>query len=188
MRHGRTEWNAQGKLQGRFDSPLLPESIESIRYMGKSLKTRNIACIYSSPLDRCRKSVEIICGTIHTPVIFVDDLVECDHGKCEGLTLDESKRLFPGFFAEREFGNKWNVKWPDGESYADIARRLKRIINMIDLTRSSLIVAHETVNKILAGLLLGFSQDKIIRLKQRNHEIFRLDLVNIRLDILDCQT
>jgi broad specificity phosphatase PhoE len=187
MRHGRTEWNAQGKLQGRLNSSLLPESIGNLCSIGRRLCGFGISAIYSSPLERCCQSADIISEIIGLPVIYMDDLVECNHGKCEGLSLDEAKNIFPDFFSRREAGDKWNIKWPGGESYADVAIRARRTVKKMDLERPALIIAHETVNKVLAGLFLGLSHDEIMQKKQKNSEIFRIDRVEMALEIIDCQ-
>ncbi len=187
MRHGRTQWNAQGKLQGRLNSSLLPESIRNLRSIGGLLGDFGISVIYSSPLERCRQSADIISEIIGLPVIYMDDLVECDHGKCEGLSLNEAKNIFPDFFSGRDAGDKWNIKWPGGESYADIAIRVSRAVKMMDLTRPVLIIAHETVNKVLAGLFLDLTHDEIMQKKQKNNEIFCIDPAAKSLESVHCQ-
>jgi probable phosphoglycerate mutase len=187
MRHGRTEWNIQGKLQGRLNSSLLPESIENLHSIGKRLSGFGITAIYSSPLERCRQSAAIISEIVGLPVFYMDDLVECDHGKCEGLSLEEAKNIFPNFFRKRETGDKWNIKWPDGESYADVAARVERAAKRMVLERPALVIAHETVNKVLIGLFLNLTCDEIMQKRQKNNEIFRIDLATKLLESVYCQ-
>ena len=187
MRHGRTEWNASGKLQGRQNSPLLPESIEELYRMGSILCGCGISALYSSPLERCRQTADIISKMIGIPALFIDDLSECDHGHCEGLSMDEAREKFPEFFYERETGDKWSVRWPGGESYADLSVRVRQAVEKMDFTRPTLIIAHETVNKVLAGLLLGFDHYEIMQKKQKNSEIYRINRAEMLLEILQNQ-
>ena len=56
MRHGRTEWNKQGILQGRLDSPLLPESEPVLRIIAAELSKREIHKFFASPLPRSKRS------------------------------------------------------------------------------------------------------------------------------------
>lgn len=187
MRHGRTEWNIQGRLQGRLNSSLLSESIEVLRSIGKRLQGCGISAIYSSPLERCCQSACIISDILKIPVLYLDDLMECDHGKCEGLSLEEVENSFPDFITGREAGDKWNIRWPGGESYSDVAARAERAICNMDLIRPALIVAHETVNKVLAGLFLDLDHAEIMRKKQKNSEVFRINRLDKTLEIIDCQ-
>lgn len=68
VRHGRTLWNQEGRFQGASgDSPLLPESIETLKRLGQYLKEIPFDQIYSSDLPRAVKSAEIIQSQLHTP-------------------------------------------------------------------------------------------------------------------------
>jgi probable phosphoglycerate mutase len=175
MRHGRTEWNYCGKLQGRMNSPLLQDSYKQLRNIGRFLIRQEISHVYSSPLERCRLSADLVSQIIGIKPVYLDALMECDHGKCEGLSLVDAKNTFPEFFYSRETGDKWNIKWPGGESYADVMTRADRALSGMDLSSTTLIIGHETVNKVLLGLLLGLTHEEIMRNKQKNSEIFRFE-------------
>ena len=59
VRHGRTVWNLEGRFQGAGgDSPLLPESIETLKDLGQYLKDIPFDKIYSSDLPRAVKSAD----------------------------------------------------------------------------------------------------------------------------------
>jgi broad specificity phosphatase PhoE len=186
MRHGRTEWNYYGKLQGRMNSPLLQDSYKQLYNIGQFFIHQEISHIYSSPLERCRLSADLISQIIGIKPVYLDDLMECDHGKCEGLSLTDAKNTFPEFFYSREMGDKWNIKWPGGESYADVMTRADRALSGMDLSNTTLIVGHETVNKILLGLLLGLGWEEIISKKQKNNEIFQLEMKTKLFSIISC--
>jgi len=184
IRHGKTKWNAEGKLQGRLNSLLLPESRKFLGDIGSYFFDHGIEAVYSSPLQRCRDSAEIICDIVGVPAIYIGELTECDHGECEGLTLDKSKDRFPDFFAERESADKWFVRWPGGESYADVACRIEGAVKKIDLNKRCLIIAHETANKILVGQLVGWSRIEIMERKQKNNDIFLVDPANRNFSVI----
>jgi probable phosphoglycerate mutase len=186
LRHGRTEWNAEGRLQGRLDSPLLPKSELLLEKMAACLRQRPISRFYASPLARCVKSAGIISKAIGVSPVFCGCLVECSHGECEGMTLAEVGARFKGFLQSRA-ADKWNARWPSGESYADIFERAGEALELICQSGTTLIVAHETLNKVLAGRLLDMPPEDIMGLKQKNSEIYRIDLQSGRLEAIDCE-
>jgi uncharacterized phosphatase len=96
VRHGETDWNNIGKLQGREDVPLNMAGIEQMNETAGYLKDFAWNVIISSPLSRAKKSAEIISGELGGIKIIEDfDLVERDYGKASGMTLDERKIHFP---------------------------------------------------------------------------------------------
>ena len=88
VRHGRTLWNLEGRFQGAGgDSPLLPESIETLKDLGQYLKDIPFDKFYSSDLPRAVKSAEIIQSQLTNPCPLesVPELREWHLGKLEGL-------------------------------------------------------------------------------------------------------
>ena len=105
-------------------------------------------------------------------IIFSNQLREHKFGKWEGKTIHEIKKIFPKEFEKREI-NKWNYKVPNGDSYAILATRLKKFLkNNINLEKNYIIFTHETVSKVLRGLLLNLRNEKIINLKHNSNNIF----------------
>jgi probable phosphoglycerate mutase len=168
MRHGRTEWNIQGKLQGGLNSPLLPESHTTTMQIAHWLKDKGICTIYSSPLQRCVETAEIISQVFSVPFITDDRLVECDHGLCEGMSLEDARSKYAGEFRARE-DDKWNVPWPKGESYADVFARATAFAGVHP--DNALVIAHETFNKCLIGYLANWDSESIMRFRQSNSSV-----------------
>jgi len=123
IRHGETEWNAVGRLQGREDIPLNEIGKTQAINCGKALMNRRFAAVISSTLSRANQTAEIIAGILGINVIHRDfDLVERDYGKASGLTAEERALQFPdgkyeGYenseaLLERIFGALH--KWADG--------------------------------------------------------------------------
>lgn len=87
VRHSKTPWNIAGRIQGRSDIPLAPESEQATREAGKNLPAPDAA--YCSPLVRARRTAELLLeGTGVTPVPDAR-LVERDFGALDGKTYDE---------------------------------------------------------------------------------------------------
>ena len=92
VRHGESEGNALGQLQGRIDSPLTPLGRAQARRVGAWLKQHGPrwSAAYASPLARARETAEIIIGQTGYPEATLDDdLREVGAGDLEGLTRDD---------------------------------------------------------------------------------------------------
>lgn len=87
LRHGETDWNAQGLSQGNVDIPLNPTGLAQARAAGNLLRGRGIRNIASSPLSRARVTAEIVAEALDLPVAVDADLREVGFGVQEGQTM-----------------------------------------------------------------------------------------------------
>ena len=88
-RHGETDWNAVGRLQGHTDTPLNDFGRRQAAKLAESLAGDGIAAIYSSDLSRARETAEIVAVRVGLPVNVEPDLREKNWGSWEGLTPAE---------------------------------------------------------------------------------------------------
>ncbi|MFA6731022.1 MAG: histidine phosphatase family protein [Candidatus Izemoplasmatales bacterium] len=96
IRHGETDWNAIGKLQGREDIPLNDNGKLQAEKCALSLKNGNWKAIYTSPLLRARQTADILARILGVHEVRENiDLIERDYGMASGLTVEERKKLFP---------------------------------------------------------------------------------------------
>ena len=96
IRHGETDWNVIGRLQGREDIPLNENGKTQAKHCGMALKSMTWAAIITSPLLRARQTAEIIAGALNIQEIHDDtNLAERDYGKASGLIEEERIALFP---------------------------------------------------------------------------------------------
>jgi broad specificity phosphatase PhoE len=93
VRHGETDWNADGRLQGQTDRPLSDFGRRQARRLAEELETEEIQAIYSSDLSRARETAEIVGQRLGLPVVLDPDLREKDWGNWEGLTAVERDRV-----------------------------------------------------------------------------------------------
>jgi len=89
VRHGETDWNAEGRLQGHTDRPLSDYGRKQARRLADELAGSDIDAIYASDLARARETAEIVGARLHLPVVLEPDLREKDWGNWEGLTSTE---------------------------------------------------------------------------------------------------
>lgn len=85
MRHGKTEWNAKHKLQGRTDIPLSDEGREMARNAAKEYANVHFDICYCSPLIRAKETAEILLKGRNIPIITDDRLMEMCFGEYEGM-------------------------------------------------------------------------------------------------------
>ena len=134
IRHGETEWNAEGRLQGTQDVPLNDLGRKQAGNAGAILadlfardgRSEQSLAFVASPLGRARSTMELVRGTLKLPPrdYAVDDrLREIDYGDWEGSTLNEMRQADPDVFAARQ-SDKWTVPPPGGESYASVQARM----------------------------------------------------------------
>jgi broad specificity phosphatase PhoE len=93
IRHGETDWNADGRLQGQTDRPLSDFGRRQARQLADELHAEKFEAIYSSDLTRARETAEIVGERVGLAVALDPDLREKDWGSWEGLTAVERDRV-----------------------------------------------------------------------------------------------
>jgi broad specificity phosphatase PhoE len=93
VRHGETDWNAEGRLQGHTDRPLNDYGRRQARALADRLVGDDIVAVYSSDLSRAHETAEIIGERLGLPVVTDPDLRERNWGNWEGLTGAERDRV-----------------------------------------------------------------------------------------------
>jgi broad specificity phosphatase PhoE len=135
IRHGETEWNAEGKLQGAQDIPLNDLGRKQAANAGGILaglfardgRNEQSLPFVASPLGRARSTMELVRGALRLPPhgYAIDDrLREIGYGHWEGSTLAQMQVSDPDVFAARQ-AEKWTVPPPGGESYASVQLRMR---------------------------------------------------------------
>jgi probable phosphoglycerate mutase len=134
IRHGETQWNADGRLQGVQDVPLNDLGRKQAAHAGSILADlfgrhghdKTEIPYVSSPLGRARTTMELVRGVLQLPVrdyVIDDRLREIGYGKWEGSTLAEMQVADPELFAKRQV-EKWTVAPAGGESYVAVQQRV----------------------------------------------------------------
>ena len=135
IRHGETEWNAEGRFQGSQDIPLNDLGRTQAAHAGgiladlfarDELPASSLAFI-SSPLGRARSTMELVRSQLKLPpsdYALDDRLREIGYGHWEGSTLAQQQASHPDIFATRQI-DKWGVPPPGGESYATVQLRMR---------------------------------------------------------------
>jgi broad specificity phosphatase PhoE len=170
VRHGETDWNAEGRYQGSKDIPLNATGRAQATLNGALLKTllarsgRSPTDFtwYVSPLSRTRETMDLIRTRIGEPLpdIAIDPrLVEVSFGIYEGHLHAELASGAMAIAGERD-ASFWDFRPPEGESYADVARRVLDF--GAGLTGPSIIVSHGGILRVLRALIEGFPHERAV--------------------------
>ncbi|TGS71619.1 histidine phosphatase family protein [Mesorhizobium sp. M3A.F.Ca.ET.174.01.1.1] len=185
-RHGQTDWNVEGRLQGQADT--------DINALGRAQATRNGRRLaefvdkptdfdfVASPMRRTRETMELMRAAMALdPLAYRTDprLVELSFGDWQGFTFGELEARLPGSTAGRRHA-KWDFQPPGegAESYEMLLERIKPWLDTLD--RQTVCVTHGGVMRCLFRLVEGMSkkqaanldipQDRLLRLQGRSLE------------------
>jgi probable phosphoglycerate mutase len=151
LRHGETDWNAQGLSQGRTDIPLNAVGLAQAKRAARTLEGSGIATVVASPLSRARVTAEIAAEALGLPVSFDDDLREVNFGEQEGQPMGD-----------------WYDDWIAGtytperaESFpALLARAVSAVNRALSRPAPVLVVAH---GALFRALRLSFGLEPNVR-------------------------
>jgi broad specificity phosphatase PhoE len=152
VRHGETEWSAEGRHTGLTDVPLTELGEEQARALGPALAELDISLSLTSPLQRARRTAEL--AGLEPEVD--DDLVEWDYGGYEGISTPQIRDWLhePTWTV---FDNGVIAGETPGETVEEVSARASRVIARVDehLERGDVVlVAHGHLLRILAATRL----------------------------------
>ena len=160
IRHGETDWNREGRLQGAQDIPLNDLGRKQATMVGQHLRDliggrAETLPWHVSPMDRARETLALARRTIGLPKdgYTIDPrLAELSFGTWEGLTWKDVRKSDPARAAGRD-ADKWGYVPPGGESYAMLRERVMPFFN--SLTGEAVVVAHGGIARTLLVELAG---------------------------------
>jgi len=180
LRHGETELNVQGRLQGRSQANLT----EAGRSFAQDT-ARLISCevgdgdcaVFTSPLTRALETTEIILAELSGVRKTVTDerISEIDFGTWDGLTYDEIDAEWP---SARDGGlpGEWYFNAPGGEGFDAFQFRLARFMEDVtkDPNEHKIIVSHGLAGRVLRGVHADLSKPDIMSLPVPSRAFFIL--------------
>ena len=131
LRHGQTDWNLEGRIQGHTDIPLNPRGRMQIAQTIAGLAgiCPNMDLILCSPLSRARESARIAAEKLDYPndrIIEVPQLIERCFGEAEGLTAAEREEKYPNYHY-----SDISYQFPGMESFEELSERAHSVFRTI---------------------------------------------------------
>jgi len=131
IRHGETDHNKHGIMQGHLDVALNKKGREQARKLSQWLAPRfRLDHIYSSPLARAHTTADSVAEGQSCPLTTLDDLQEINIGLWQGLTSEQAQEKSPDIFNQLKL-DPLNTRRPGGESYWDLSQRTTQCLSSI---------------------------------------------------------
>ena len=189
IRHGETEWNAAGKLQGNSNVQLSSVGLHQARLLAEHAPFQTADTIYSSDLIREQTTAEILAERFNLDVEIDADLREVSFGDWEGQSIRAlAEDLSDGF--EKFFTEPDRCRPPHGETFiAAQARVMNAIEKIIDENenRRVIVISHGAVIRLILCAVLDMPIRRMWSLGQFNMalNVLRVDDGNITLELLN---
>lgn len=154
IRHGKTDWNNIGLLQGNTDIGINEEGFLQAKALSNNINLKQIDICLCSPLKRARETADIIVGD-KINIVYDDLLVERSFGDYEGKKIDYAL-----------IASQWDYKLNDSsnnvESIQKCLLRANKFLNKIKEkypNKSILIISHGGFIKALHFNLIGYDEN-----------------------------
>lgn len=172
-RHGETDWNIQGILQGWSDVPLNEQGCRQAREMAETFASAAFSAVWTSPLVRARETAEIIAATLGlSPPSCHEGLMERHFGAIQGVPKSELAELNPVLLQQIVRRNP-AAEFEGGESMDEFADRVLGAFAEIGARHrgdSVLVITHGWVMDVVTRHIGGRPRNAILNLKCKNGE------------------
>lgn len=167
VRHGAITVDERERYVGQLDVPLSPAGVAQARALGQILLPAPITRIYSSDLQRCRETAEILAGGRAIKIVLRRDLREISLGLWEGCVRADIAKRHPEEFKARGADIE-HFRPLGGERFADCSLRVTTAFKEIldQSTGDIAIVGHAGVNRLILCELLGIPISNLFKIGQ----------------------
>jgi probable phosphoglycerate mutase len=178
VRHGETDWNTAGILQGWLDVPINERGRVQARELARAFAPFQFSCVYTSPLKRALETAEIIAAMLQLPPpVCHDGLKERNFGVIQGIPKAELAELNPSLL-EHILKRNPDTSFEQGESMHDCATRV--LDGVMDIARERpgervLLITHGWVMDAITREVRGLPRSALLHHKPKNGESLWLD-------------
>ena len=174
FRHGETQWNVAGKMQGRLDSPLTERGREQALAHGRLLaQLPSPDCYWVSSAGRTRATADLIHTSVRAPQHFSDALLERDCGTWSGKTPTQVREQHPDEWAQLQ-ADVHNYRPGGGENLPDLVARFRALLMQWQQPDCLAIVTHGVVSRAILGHFLRLNEQQIRQIKHPNALFYEL--------------
>ena len=186
VRHGETDWNATGRLQGQHDTPLNAVGRQQARRAAQRLASEPVRALYSSDLARAVETATIIGDPLGLTVVTSPRLRERQYGAWEGLTAAEIQAGYPEQYAQ------WRTRStdfapPQGESRNVLLTRALAELQTIARRHTRemvVVVTHGGLCYVLINHILGSGDGDRREFTFGNASIHTLEMTGDRWSVI----
>ncbi|MCI1735188.1 MAG: histidine phosphatase family protein [Bacilli bacterium] len=168
-RHGETDWNRVGKIQGIQDIPLNSVGRKEAKELKEKVAALPLDRMISSPLSRAYQTALIVNEDRHLPLTTDVRIREEDYGDLEG------KECFQELFSLR---GQYFVRYPHGEGYLDVAFRVFSFLDDLkkaDPASNILIVTHAGISRVINSYFHDMTNEEFSQFHLDNCQVIRYD-------------
>jgi broad specificity phosphatase PhoE len=172
VRHGETDWNKIGRIQGHMDTPLNETGIAQAKATAEQFRGEHINFIISSDLARAKQTAEIIAEATGAELILDASFREMKYGVIDGMLIHEVNEKY-GQFHERPY------KELGGESFAEVEERAMRALHNHRKRyhhKNVVIVTHGALLGVVMKNIRNITHEKSAGMKIGNAEAIRLEI------------
>ena len=168
VRHGETEWNAQGRVQGQTDVPLSDVGRKQAAGTAARLASCDFGAVYTSDLARAQETARIMVAALKNGPLEIrprESLREIAGGVLEGSVWNAVRSSMGEL---RDFSHDLDLKPEGGESFRELLDRLGGFARELEASHPDedvLVVGHGGSLRALAVMLLGLPVDAFWRLR-----------------------
>ncbi len=183
IRHGETDWNNEGRIQGHTDTTLNARGIEQAEKLAARLACEKIDAIYTSPLARAQATADLIAQKHGIAAIPDDRLKEKYLGELEGLTSGEFEQHYADLY-HAWHASKEHYALPGEEPPLVFRQRIQEFIEEVQARHKEAtqvaVVSHGGTLGMLIATLIGLDVNGRFPFWFDNASISRVDLSGSR--------
>ncbi|SDW89491.1 phosphoglycerate mutase [Thiocapsa roseopersicina] len=172
-RHGETDWNITGVLQGWIDVPLNDNGRKQALEMADAFKDSGFSQVWTSPLSRASETARIVAEVLGLPSpIHSDGLKERNFGRVQGMTKQDLSVLHPGLHADIMRRDP-ACRFEEGESPDEFADRIVAALHEIARRHPGervLAMTHGWVMDVITRHARGLPRTLVLEMKRKNGE------------------
>jgi broad specificity phosphatase PhoE len=177
VRHGETQWNLDGRIQGQLDVPLTERGRTQARRVAARLVPEVPAAVIASDLARASETASPLASALGAPLVLEPRLREAHFGAFQGLTHPELRQRFPEAY-DRWRADAVSHRPPGGETLEELRERcLAAVLDHAQRApgRRLVFITHGGPIRVLLCALLGLPLRCYPALRSENASLARLE-------------
>ena len=174
FRHGETNWNAQGRIQGSTDIPLNDKGREQARALAENIAKLKVEAIWTSDLMRAKETGEIVASALGIPMREDRRLRECHYGEAEGMHSEDIRKKFgEDLWHKLRHPGNFDCGFPNGETKQEVVNRVMESLREIKTITDNRIMAISTHGGVVRNLIFQILGDKMEKVPIPNGVVYK---------------